>query len=220
MIVARDLILAELTGTACTSCTSPPPAPSSSCARRRHAVSRSQPKPLLITSPSPTSRAPASIRSSRCIRRCAPTPTSPQSSVVSPTAPSTPSPPTTRRTRGDKERPFEEAPAGMLGLETSLPLTLTELVEPGVLSLADGSRSSRGGPPAIAFLADHGGRSCPAPPTLRDRPRRTSGGRRGRGSRAGRATRRSPAGSSPAGCVTRCARPTGRHRRRGPAMSR
>ena len=30
-----------------------------------------------------------------------------------------------------KERPFEEAPPGMLGLETALALTLTELVEPG-----------------------------------------------------------------------------------------
>jgi dihydroorotase len=36
-----------------------------------------------------------------------------------------------------KERTFEEAPAGMLGLETSLSLALTELVEPGVLSLVD-----------------------------------------------------------------------------------
>ncbi len=41
-----------------------------------------------------------------------------------------------------KERPFEEAPAGMLGLETSLALTLTELVEPGVLSLARRARAA------------------------------------------------------------------------------
>ena len=33
-----------------------------------------------------------------------------------------------------KERPFEEAPPGMLGLETALAVTLTELVEPGHLA--------------------------------------------------------------------------------------
>ncbi len=33
-----------------------------------------------------------------------------------------------------KERPFEEAPPGMLGLETALAVTLTELVEPGHLT--------------------------------------------------------------------------------------
>ena len=32
-----------------------------------------------------------------------------------------------------KERPFEEAPPGMLGLETALAVTITELVEPGIL---------------------------------------------------------------------------------------
>ena len=36
-----------------------------------------------------------------------------------------------------KEAPFDHAPCGMLGLETALALALTELVEPGVLSLAD-----------------------------------------------------------------------------------
>ena len=47
-----------------------------------------------------------------------------------PTARSTPSPPTTRRTRQEaKERPFDEAPPGMLGLETALALALTELVD-------------------------------------------------------------------------------------------
>jgi dihydroorotase len=55
-----------------------------------------------------------------------------------------------------KERPFEEAPAGMLGLETSLALALTELVEPGVLSLVDALALLSWRPAAIAGLAHHG----------------------------------------------------------------
>jgi dihydroorotase len=56
----------------------------------------------------------------------------------------------------EKERPFEEAPPGMLGLETALALTLGELVEPGVLSLRDALARLSWGPAAIAGLADHG----------------------------------------------------------------
>jgi len=56
-----------------------------------------------------------------------------------------------------KEQPFEEAPAGMLGLETALALTLSELVEPGTLALADALARLSWGPAAIAGLADHGG---------------------------------------------------------------
>ncbi|MFO7590444.1 MAG: dihydroorotase [Acidimicrobiia bacterium] len=55
-----------------------------------------------------------------------------------------------------KERPFEDAPPGMLGLETALALTLTELVEPGVLSLADALARLSWGPATIAGLAEHG----------------------------------------------------------------
>ncbi len=56
-----------------------------------------------------------------------------------------------------KEQPFEQAPPGMLGLETTLALTLTELVEPGVLSLADALARLSWSPAGIAGLADHGG---------------------------------------------------------------
>jgi dihydroorotase len=56
-----------------------------------------------------------------------------------------------------KERPFEEAPPGMLGLETALALTLTELVEPGLLTLAQALALLSWQPAAIAGLAEHGG---------------------------------------------------------------
>ncbi len=55
-----------------------------------------------------------------------------------------------------KERPFEEAPPGMLGLETALALTLTELVESGVLALADALALLSWRPAAIAGLSHHG----------------------------------------------------------------
>ena len=56
-----------------------------------------------------------------------------------------------------KERPFEEAPPGMLGLETALALTLSELVEPGALSLRDALARLSWQPAAIAGLDAHGG---------------------------------------------------------------
>ena len=55
-----------------------------------------------------------------------------------------------------KERPFEEAPPGMLGLETALALTLTELVSPGLLTLTDALALLSWRPAAIAGLAAHG----------------------------------------------------------------
>lgn len=58
-----------------------------------------------------------------------------------------------------KERPFDQAPPGMLGLETALALTLTELVLPGVLSIAEALAVLSWRPAAIAGLTErHGGR--------------------------------------------------------------
>jgi dihydroorotase len=39
-------------------------------------------------------------------------------------------------TQSEKDREFDNAPFGMIGLETLLPLTITELVKPGVLTLS------------------------------------------------------------------------------------
>ena len=63
-----------------------------------------------------------------------------------------------------KERPFEEAPPGMLGLETALALTLGELVEPGVLELRDALARLSWRPAAIAGLDCHGGPIEPGRP--------------------------------------------------------
>ena len=63
-----------------------------------------------------------------------------------------------------KERPFEEAPPGMLGLETSLAVTLTELVEPGILKLEDALALLSWRPAVIAGLDAHGGPVAPGRP--------------------------------------------------------
>ena len=55
-----------------------------------------------------------------------------------------------------KERPFEEAPPGMLGLETALAVTLTELVEPGLMALPDALACLSWKPARIAGLEAHG----------------------------------------------------------------
>ena len=60
-----------------------------------------------------------------------------------------------------KERTFEEAPPGMLGLETALALTITELVDAGVMAIGDALARLSWGPAAIAGLTDHGGPISP-----------------------------------------------------------
>jgi dihydroorotase len=63
-----------------------------------------------------------------------------------------------------KDVPFEEAPPGMLGVETALAVTITRLVEPGHLTLAGALALLSWRPAAIAGLADHGGPVAPGRP--------------------------------------------------------
>lgn len=56
-----------------------------------------------------------------------------------------------------KERPFEEAPPGMLGLETAAALTLTELVEPGIITLERALALLSWNPARIAGVDDRHG---------------------------------------------------------------
>jgi dihydroorotase len=57
-----------------------------------------------------------------------------------------------------KEAPFDHAPCGMLGLETALALAITELVEPGVLTLPEVLATMSWRPAEIAGMADTQGR--------------------------------------------------------------
>jgi len=64
----------------------------------------------------------------------------------------------------EKEKAFDEAPPGMLGLETALALTLTELVGPGLLDLPRAMALLSWQPARLAGLADHGGPVAPGRP--------------------------------------------------------
>jgi len=54
--------------------------------------------------------------------------------------------------RATKEQEFSSAPFGVIGLETLLPLTVTELVEPGHLSWSDAVRRLSTGPSRVLSL--------------------------------------------------------------------
>ena len=57
----------------------------------------------------------------------------------------------------EKERPFDQAPPGMLGLEFALALAFTELVDGGAMTEADVLGTLSWKPAAIAQMVDHGG---------------------------------------------------------------
>jgi dihydroorotase len=57
----------------------------------------------------------------------------------------------------EKDREFEFAPPGMIGLETALAVTVTQLVEPGLLSTSAAIERLSCAPARILGLDDHGG---------------------------------------------------------------
>lgn len=57
----------------------------------------------------------------------------------------------------EKEREFDQAPPGTIGLETALAVVLTELVEPGTLTLARAIERLSTAPARLLGLDDHGG---------------------------------------------------------------
>jgi dihydroorotase len=64
----------------------------------------------------------------------------------------------------DKEQEFDQAPPGTIGLQTALAVVLTELVEPGLLSLDAAVSLLSTAPARILGLADHGGPVSPGAP--------------------------------------------------------
>jgi dihydroorotase len=66
--------------------------------------------------------------------------------------------------REEKEREFDQAPPGMIGLETALAVLLTELVAPGILPLTALVERMSTAPARILGLEGHGGPLAPGRP--------------------------------------------------------
>jgi dihydroorotase len=64
----------------------------------------------------------------------------------------------------EKEAEFDQAPPGMIGLETALAVVLTHLVEPGILSLARAIEALSTAPAQILGATGHGGPIEPGRP--------------------------------------------------------
>jgi dihydroorotase len=60
-------------------------------------------------------------------------------------------------TREDKEREFDKAPPGMLGLETALAVLITEMVAPGLIGLGELIDRMSTAPARVRRLTGHGG---------------------------------------------------------------
>ncbi len=64
----------------------------------------------------------------------------------------------------EKEQEFDRAPPGTTGLETALSAILTELVEPGRMSMLRAVETMSAAPAAILGLEEHGGPVTPGRP--------------------------------------------------------
>jgi dihydroorotase len=64
----------------------------------------------------------------------------------------------------EKEAEFDQSPPGTIGLETALAAVLTELVEPGILTLARALEAMSTTPARILGSAEHGGPIEPGRP--------------------------------------------------------
>jgi dihydroorotase len=64
----------------------------------------------------------------------------------------------------DKEQEFDQAPPGTIGLETALAVLISELVEPGILSLSQAVAVMSSNPARILGLDEHGGPLAPGRP--------------------------------------------------------
>ena len=224
-IVARDLELAELTGAPrATSCTSRPPAPSSSCARAKArglpVTAEAAPHHFTLTD----AACAASTRCSRCTRRCAPTPTSPRSSagLADGTIDAIATDHAPAPARGEGAPVRGGARRACSGSRPRSRSRSPSWSSPGVLTLADALALLSWRPAAIAGLAEHGRPIAPGRrrQPLRDRPRRAVGGRR----RSAREQGPQHAVRGPqahrAGPPHRPARRAGRRRRGGAADER